>query len=105
MRMKFSPVNSYGDNLVDSKDCLNYRLYNRWRDSLWSCQKPVRYPNKFHRKARVMFSVSVSREVVERRLDYITSRKELYVRLVRKLKKGENLQICEIDVPANGKRV
>lgn len=42
-------------------------------------------------------------------MDYITSRKELYVkeyiRLVRKLKKGENLQICEIDVPANGKRL
>lgn len=51
-------------------------------------------------------------------MDYITSRKELYVKeyirlvrktqeykvLLRKLKKGENLQICEIDVPANGKK-
>jgi hypothetical protein len=81
---KFSPVNSYGDRLVDSKEedsreedskeedsreedskeddsqdstMLNYELYYRWRDSLWSCQKPVRYPNKFHRKARVMFSL------------------------------------------------
>ena len=129
---KFSPLNSYGDNLVDSKEddskeeedaqdstTLNYDLYYRWRDSLWSCQKPVRYPNKFHRKSRVMFSLSVSREGVERRLDYITSRKELYLNeyirlvrktqeykvLLRKLKKGENLQICEIDVPANGKRL
>lgn len=115
---KFLPVNHYGDQLLDSTDSLNYDFYYRWRDSLWNCQKPVRYPNKFHRKARVMFSLSVSREGVERRLDYITSRKELYVNeyirlvrktaeykvLLRKLKKGENLQICEVDVPANGKK-
>lgn len=85
---KFSPVNSYGDKLVDcrgedSKEdsiTLNYHLYYRWRHSLWSCQKPVRYPNKFHRKGRVMFSLSVCREGVERRFSYITSRKELYIR-------------------------
>lgn len=115
---KFSPVNQSGDILLDEKSSLNYDLYYRWRDSLWNCQKPIRYPNRFHRKASVLFSLSLSRDGVEKRLDYITSRKELYVNeyirlirntseyklLLKKFNSGKNLQICEIDVPANGKK-
>ena len=51
-------------------------------------------------------------------MDYLTTRKQIYVKeyirliknlpeyvkLLNKLKKGENIMICEMDVPANGKK-
>ena len=51
-------------------------------------------------------------------MDYITTRKEIYVKeyirliknlpeyekLLNKLKKGENIMICEMDVPAKNKK-
>lgn len=42
---KFDPVNQSGDHLVNDGS-IDYDLYFRWRDDLWSCPHPIRYPNK-----------------------------------------------------------
>ena len=114
---KFEPETPSGDVILQD-DTINYDLYFRWRDSLWECRNPIRYPNKIHRRKNTQFALHVDNEGNERRLDYISTRKEIYlkeyVRLVRKLpeykklldklKNGENIMICELDVPARNKR-
>lgn len=114
---KFEPISPSGDVILQGEN-INYDLYYRWRDSLWECEKPVRYPNKIHRRKNTQFSVCIDIDGNERRLDYISARKEIYVKeytrlikklpeyeeLLSKLRKGKNIMICEIDVPARNKR-
>jgi len=104
-----------GDVLIND-NVINYDLYFRWRDSLWSCQNPIRYPNKIHRRKNTKFSLVINGNEI--RMDYQTARKEIYVKeyirlvkktseytlLLNKLKNNENIMICEVDVPAKGKR-
>ena len=90
--------------------------YFKWRQSIYACPYPIRYPNQYqYRKtcAFVLFGNSVDSE----RLDYIQARKRIYVqeysRLVRqlplyqtllqKLQNGENISIVEIDLPCKEK--
>lgn len=113
----YRPLNGQYDRiLVD--DIIDYELYFRWRKSLWECQKPIRYPNYSYNRKDTQFALLIEKDGHESRLNYIEARDILYVReykrLVRKteaygkllqmLKDGKNLLICEIDVPANGKR-
>jgi hypothetical protein len=112
---KYEPLNIEGDEIyIKNTDSINYENYERWRNSLWSCQHPIRYPNTYGRKSLTVFSLFKDKYGNEKRLDYIDARKLIYVteyvRLVRKTKeykllldklnKGINLLICEIDVPA-----
>jgi hypothetical protein len=60
----------------------------------------------------------IDKEGNEHRLDYISTRKEIYVKeyirliknlpeyikLLDKLKNGENIMICEVDVPSKNKK-
>lgn len=99
-------------------DAINYDLYNRWKTSLWNCKKPIRYPNKINRRNNTQFALLIDKHGNEEQLDYIKSRKILYVyeymRLIRKLpaykkllsyiNEGKNLLITEIDVPTKGKK-
>lgn len=94
---------------------LNKEAYLKWRDSIWNCKNPLRYPNGFHNRARCKFATD---HTLELKMDYITGRKKVYVQeyirlvkktdkfkqLVQKLKNGENLLICEVDVPLLNKR-
>jgi hypothetical protein len=91
--------------------------YFEWRNSIWNCQKAIRYPNGYNKRSKVLFSLYISLNNVEH-LDYIQSRKMIYFneycRLIRKLpiynkllgrlKNNENLCILEIDVPTKGKK-
>jgi hypothetical protein len=116
---KYETINKEFDEIyIKDIDNINYENYERWRDSLWSCQNPIRYPNTYLGKGSVVFSLFKDKYGKEERLDYIQARKMIYVneyiRLVRKTKeynilleklnKGINLMICEIDVPAKHKK-
>lgn len=90
-------------------------VYYVWREAIFKCKKPIRYPNGFKRKSQVAFSLFVDKNGVEERLDYIDARKKIYIaeycRLVKALpefnelknylKEDKTLIICEIDVPDN----
>lgn len=108
----FESVDPKGDQLF--KDgVINYELYYRWRDSLWGCKNAIRYPNGIHRRHRTQFVL-----YKDERLGYLESRIRIYFteyirlikttqeyqKLLQKLRNGENLMICEIDVPAKGKK-
>lgn len=114
---KFVPLNSDGDVIVKNNE-INYENYLRWRDDLWKCPNPIRYPNKIGRRKNTQFSLLIDKNGNETRMDYITSRKEIYVkdyiRLIKNvseykilldyLKEGKKLMICEVDVPAKNKK-
>lgn len=115
---EYNTVSPDKDVLLNVDDTINYDLYFRWRNSLWSCPNPIRYPNKIHRRMNVMYSLVLDSFGHEHKLDYISARKELYmkeyIRLVRKLpeydkllnklRNGSKLLLCEVDVPANHKK-
>jgi len=89
--------------------------YYKWRDEIFKCKKPIRYPNGHARRSKVAFSLLIDQDGTEKRLSYIEARKEIYIkeycRLIRKLaeynqllqflKQGKHLIICEIDVLEN----
>ena len=100
-------------DLLLEDDEINYELYNRWRDSLWSCPNAIRYPNKIYRKKLPKFALCIDKQGKETRMDYLTFRKQIYYKeytrlikklseyriLLNKLKAGKNIMICEVDVP------
>jgi hypothetical protein len=114
---KYNTINDKGDIILEGNK-INYELYYRWRNSIWACNNPIRYPNGYKNKHKVNFTLYIDKNGTETRMNYITARKELYVkeyiRLVRKLpeyslllmklKQGKNLMICEIDVPDINKK-
>ena len=89
--------------------------YYVWRQKVWDCPKPIRYPNGFSRTAQTLFSLEISKDGTEQRLNYLEARKEIYFkeycRLVEKLpeyktllgmlQKGQDIVLCETDVPDN----
>jgi hypothetical protein len=95
-------------------DGLDLVKYHQWRDLVWSCTKPVRYPNGANHKAEVLYSVGAD----HMKLDYLTARKEIYVKEYCRLAAATpefkrlkamhdsdmNLMICEMDVPCVGKK-
>ena len=114
----FQPINEEGDQTYDVENqTIDYDNYYHWRDSLWECENPIRYPNKIHRRKNTQFALYKSKSK-EKRLSYIQARKQIYfkeyVRLIKqtneynllldKLYNGENIMICEVDVPSNGKK-
>lgn len=114
---KYEPETPSGDVIFQNNN-LNYDLYFRWRNSIWECKNPIRYPNKIHRRKNTQFALCIDKEGNEQRFDYISTRKELYlkeyIRLIKKLpeytslldklKNGKNIMICEVDVPAKNKK-
>jgi hypothetical protein len=114
---KFEPETSTGDVILENNK-VNYDLYFRWRNSLWECKNPIRYPNKIHRRKNTQFALCIDKKGKKQRFDYISTRKEIYVKeyirlikelpeytnLLNKLKNGKNIMICEMDVPANNKK-
>lgn len=87
---------------------INLEYYYRWRNSLWQCDRPIRYPNHYNHKGEVLFSLIENNKEDEKEhkredekeekeenytsykflMGYIDARKEVYVkeykRLVRK---------------------
>lgn len=115
---KYEAKNKYGDCIVDNEGNINYDVYLNWRKSLWECKNPIRYPNKIGGRKNCKFALIIDKEGNEVRMDYLTFRKEVYVReyirlikqtkeydeLLTMLKEGKKLMLCEIDVPAIGKK-
>lgn len=87
--------------------------YWKWREKGMNNKYYVRYPVGFHYRHNVKFALLQNEQGKYDKIDYITSRKKVYVneytRLVRqqqkfkelqdRLKKGENLLIIEVDGP------
>lgn len=95
--------------------------YKLWREKGFKCKYPVRYPVGFHNRHKCIGAISneeynkclKDEKYCPRLLNYIESRKEIYLkeymRLVKKspdfkkllqmLKKGINLLIIEVDGP------
>lgn len=113
----FQTKDQYFDKHLDGNDIIEEN-YNYWRDSLWNCPRPIRYPNGRDRRSKVKFAVVNTTDGKQYRYDYLTMRKKVYyqeyVRLAKKtteyqelldmLKNGKNIMICEIDVPKQGKK-
>lgn len=92
---------------------LDLEKYHKWRDQVWQCPKPVRYPNGHQHKSEVLYTLGPNNT----QLDYLMAREEIYVkeycrlvrnttefkRLVELHRKGTNILICEMDVPLKGK--
>lgn len=81
--------------------------YNEWRESVWACDYPLRYPNTIHRRSECVYSLvdGVQYNYAEARRLY----RDEYCRLARKSPKYSlllnmhPLTLAEIDVPAAGK--
>lgn len=91
--------------------------YFRWQNSVFDCPNPIRYPNTYARKHKVLFS-RIIRKNKEKRYNYLEARKKIYVkeykRLIRKLNIYQellqdlnndiNLCIVEVDVTDENKK-
>lgn len=99
---KYKPFNENGDILI-SNNIINCDLYFKWRNELWNCPNPIRYPNKRYRRKNTQFSLCIDEYGNEDRMNYITSRKYMYVkeyiRLIKKLPEYNKL----LDKLKNGK--
>ena len=88
--------------------------YFAWRAKGMNCKDPVRYPVGYDHRHKCLFSLkSVNGVIDPKPLDYITSRKEIYLPLyvhlvkdhphfkllLKKLSEGKNLLIIEVDGP------
>ncbi len=114
----YETKNKWGDYILDDEYNIDMETYLKWRNSIWSCKNPIRYPNKIGNRKDCRFALIIDANGSQTRMDYLTFRKEVYVReyirLVKKtreynelldmLKQGKKLMICEIDVPAKNKR-
>lgn len=95
--------------------------YYNWRNSLWTCQHPIRYPNQKNRSKLTLFSLGYvlnNNKYEERRYNYIEARKNIYIKeyirlirklpiyqeLLNKLRNGQNILITEVDVPELNKK-
>ena len=109
----FKSEDEKGDIVYDKENkILNKKLYLRWRNSLWNCSNPIRYPNKIHRRKNTQFSLIINKNNKETKLNYVQARKSIYVKeyirlvkklhqydtLLQKLKDGKKLLICEVNV-------
>lgn len=119
----YQTINPNGDIILQKNKepnikNMNIDLYLQWRNSLWNCPNPIRYPNKKWNTKHTKFSCIVdenNKPILQ--MDYLTARREIYIKeyirlikqlpeyleLLEMLKCGKNILICEIDVPANGK--
>lgn len=120
LQWHFWPVNPLGDVIFNKTTSqINYILYNRWKNMIWSCGEPIRYPNKIFNRHRTQFALIPSQNgQPEARLDYLNTRTRIYIsefkrliksiheykELLTKLQNGKNLLICEIDVPSPTKK-
>ena len=101
------------EKMFEDNDILPH--YYKWRQSLWDCSHPIRYPVGITNRKKCLFSFIPN---TQERLDYITARKRIYVfeycRLIRMtpeykqlvdlVKSGTSICIFEIDVPDKTKR-
>lgn len=113
---KYVTEQSEGDPVFNDEE-FNRDTYNKWKNAVWKCPNPLRYPNhKIHTK-ETQFSLLIDKDGNELRLDYLTARKQIYmneyIRLIKQTTEyklllnylyiGKNLLIGELDVPSNGK--
>lgn len=112
---KYNCSNGIGSESHILDDVIQTEYY-KWREAIFECKHPIRYPNGLKRRNQVAFSLLIDKNGTETRLDYIEARKRIYIkeycRLVRKLpeyqelknyllEENKTLVICEIDVPDN----
>jgi len=92
--------------------------YYGWRNSIWNCPHPIRYPNRRQNSKYTKFGMVKLKNQNEIRFGYIEGRKNFYfseyIRLIHSiesyynilnmLKEGKNILILEIDVPSPNKK-
>jgi hypothetical protein len=121
---KYICLNNKGKDITfDDKTNSLTNTYFHWRDSLWNCQKPIRYPVGITDRKNCLFSVGFVKNdetgiIEEKRYNYLESRKNIYkdeyLRLIRKLKcyqkllekllNGAKIMITEVDLPHSSKK-
>lgn len=98
------------DHYDSSTDTLTPE-YHKWRKKGFNCKHSIRYPVGFHYRHKCLFATKKVNPI--KKLNYVESRKEIYVPLyinmvrkekqyqdlVNKLKNGINLLILEVDGP------
>ena len=57
---KYEPEIPFGDILIQNNK-IHYEKYFRWRNSLWECKNPIRYPNKIHRRKDTQFALCIDK--------------------------------------------
>ena len=91
---KFTPKNPKGDVILQNNE-VDGDLYLNWRNDLWNCKHPIRYPNKRNRRSQTQFSVTISKDGTQTRLNYINARKQIYtkeyIRLIKQLPEYQEL--------------
>ena len=107
------PAENHVIKNTDGKQILTPE-YLAWRSKGSNCEYPIRYPVGFKHRHKCLFALKSTDEKIDPTpLDYIESRKQIYVpvyiNLVKKepqfnflkdkLKNGENLLIIEVDGP------
>ena len=99
---KYTTTDPNGDVMIVPSDTFNDPTsgtitpnYFKWRNDLWACGKPIRYPNKRNLRCNTQFSVVIDKDDNEYRYDYLTARKEIYmkeyIRLVKQTKEYKEL--------------
>lgn len=104
------------ERIVYDDGTINYDGYDRWRTSIWACKNAIRYPIGRNRRKEIQFALVRDKLGNEIRHDYLSTRINIYVAeynrlvtpfikpLIEKLRNNQSLVICEVDVPARGKR-
>lgn len=107
---------------IDDEGKIIWDLYMRWRNNIFLCKHPIRYPNgrknSKYCKCAVLISKNITGDIEVSFLNYIQTRIQFYrneyCRLIRKLPiymilfnkimMGININIQEIDVPHPSKK-
>lgn len=108
------PAQTHIDHRKSSKllECITPE-YFEWRQAGFECEFPVRYPVGYHHRHQCIGCYFQPKNSKPRILDYITSRKKLYLpmyletveeiplfkKLLHKVKQGTDITIVEVDGP------
>jgi hypothetical protein len=86
-----------GDILIENDEgklALMDQKYLNWRNSLWKCPHPIRYPNGIHKRKETQFGLCIEKDGKQTRMDYLDMRKTMYFKeYIRLIKKTHEYQI------------
>ena len=102
------------DKISSADGSIDIEKYKIWRENIWNQPKANRYPSK----ESVFCSLLIDKKNNIKKLDYISSRKKIYIKeyirlitklpqyqiLLNKVRNKENIIILDMDVPSTNKK-
>jgi|SaaInlStandDraft_5_1057022.scaffolds.fasta_scaffold46308_3 hypothetical protein len=73
LQWKYEATDSDGDIVCDDDGNINMYTYVKWRNSLWSCEHAIRYPNGIHRRKNTQFALTISKNGVQKKIKLFTN--------------------------------